>query len=123
MKVLDKAWKNCLKMWEWITNNLPEGFSEATEEIKDFIIDHLKKDWLKDNNYKRNIEQNCFLCEYNSKQKENEDCENCPAILACPEHPFHCTDEEHNYAYEPILFYKELMDRNARLKGDQNEST
>ena len=116
MKKLDRTWENCLRMWKWITNNLPKGFSEATEEIKDFIIDHLKWDWLKNNNFNRKIIQACFLCEYDKKHKGN--CDSCPAVLAYPEQEFHCTDDKHNYAYEPILFYKELMDRNARRKED-----
>ena len=116
MKVLDRSWKNCLRMWEWIIHNLPEGFSEAGEETKDFIIYHLKQDWLKDNNYNRKISQNCFLCDYDMKHKGG--CKSCPAVLAHPERPFHCTDGEHNYAYEPINFYEELMNRNARRKGD-----
>lgn len=118
MKVLDRAWENCLRMWKWITENLPDGFSEATEDIKDFIIDHLKQDWLKDNKFKRKINQDCFLCEHDMKYEGS--CENCPAVLAHPERSFHCTDDDYNYAYEPINFYKELMDRNARRKGESN---
>lgn len=118
MKALDRSWKNCLRQWKWVTDNLPEGFLEASEETKDFIIDHLKRDWLKDNKFKRNIVQDCFLCEYDKKYKG--DCENCPAALAHPKKPFHCTDEGYNYAYEPINFYEELMDRNARRKGESD---
>ncbi len=114
MKVLDRAWINCLKMWKWITNNLPEGFSEADDSCKDYIIDHLKQDWLKDNKFKKSIIQDCFLCEYDNKHKG--DCDSCPALLAHPEHFFDCTDLNYNYAYEPILFYKEIMDRNERRK-------
>ena len=116
MKVLDRSWINCLRMWKWITENLPDGFSEATDEIKDFIIDHLKKDWLKDNKYSRKISQDCFLCDYDNKHKG--DCDSCPAVLAHPERSFHCTDDKYNYAYEPINFYEELMSRNARRKGN-----
>ncbi len=116
MKALDRSWTNCLKMWKCITNSLPEGFSEASEEIKDFIIDHLKRDWLKDNKFSRNISLDCFFCDYDNKHKG--DCENCPAVLAHPERSFRCTDDEYNYAHEPINFYAELMNRNARRKGD-----
>ena len=118
MKVLDRAWDNTIKMWEWITTNLPEGFSEATEEIKYFITDHLKRDWLKNNKFNRKILQNCFLCEYDSKYKG--DCESCPALLAHPKHLFHCTDGDYNYAYEPIEFYNDLKNLNERRKGDQD---
>ena len=116
MKVLDKAWVNCLRMWKWITNNLPKGFSEATEEIKDFIIDHLKEDWIEDNNYTKIISQNCFLCDYD--RKHNGNCRSCPAALVHPECPFHCTDDEHNYAYEPVKFYQLIMSLNESRKGD-----
>ena len=116
MKKLDKTWINCLKMWEWITTHLPNGFSKASEEVKDFIIARLKQDWLKNNKFRRNIRQDCFLCEYDMEYEGN--CENCPAVLAHPKRRFHCTDTKYNYAYEPIKFYEELMDRNARRKGD-----
>ncbi len=118
MKVLDKALSNTIRMWKWITNNLPEGFSEATDEIKDFIINRLKKDWLKANGFKGRIIQDCFLCDYDQKHKGY--CKSCPAFLAHPERPFDCTDSGYNYAHNPILFYEELLDRNARRKGESN---
>ena len=116
MKELDRAWINTLKMWEWVTKNLPDEFSEASESVKDFIIDHLKQDWLKNTRFRRKISRDCFLCEYDMGYEG--DCENCPAVLAHPKRRFHCTDTKYNYAYEPIKFYEELMSRNARRKGD-----
>ncbi len=116
MKVLDRSWINCLRMWKWVSENLPDGFLESTEGMKDFVIDILKQNWLKKNKFTKEIAQDCFFCDYDNKYKG--DCENCPAVLAHPERPFHCTDDKYNYAYEPINFYEELMNRNARRKGD-----
>ncbi len=118
MKALDRSWTNCLRMWKWISENLPDGFSKASKEIKDFIIDHLKQDWLKNNKFVRKILHDCFFCDYDNKHGKK--CDNCPAVLAHPECPFRCTDKRYNYAYEPILFYKELIDRNAKRKGESS---
>ena len=114
MTPLDRAWVNCLRMWKWIIDNLPDGFSKASDDCKDYIIDHLKHDWLKDNKFKKRISQDCFLCEYDNKHKGN--CNSCPALLAHPERAFDCTNLDYNYTYDPLLFYKELIRRNARRK-------
>lgn len=117
MKALDKAWANCERMWKWISENLPDGFSEISEDTKDFIIDHLKCDWLQKNKFTKKIAQDCFFCEYDKKYGKNGDgCESCPAVLASPKTHFRCTDLDHSYAYEPIRFYNEISKLNTRRK-------
>lgn len=112
MKVLDKVWVNGLKMWKWISENLPDGFSEASKDIKDFIIDHLKQNWLQKNRFTKKIRNDCFFCEYDGKRKKQ--CISCPAKLASPEDDFDCITSDYNYAYEPRLFYNKILELNAK---------
>ena len=49
MKVLDRCWVNCLRMWKWLSENLPEGFLEKSNEEKEDIVDFLKNQWLEEN--------------------------------------------------------------------------
>ena len=61
MTVLDQSWKNCRRMWKWISENLPEEFSKFGQAKKDEVIRKLKAKWLKDNQFTKEIPQNCFF--------------------------------------------------------------
>ncbi|KKM77852.1 hypothetical protein LCGC14_1365870 [marine sediment metagenome] len=113
MKVLDKSWIDCLRIWKWITENLPDGFSETTKSIKDFIIESLKRQWLRENNFTKLLPNDCFFCAFD--QNYGDECNSCPARLV--EKHFHCTASEYNYAYEPEEFYNLLVKLDKKRRG------
>ncbi len=113
MKVLDRTWINCLRMWKWISENLPKGFSETTEEIKNFVIESLKRRWLRKNKFTELLPSDCFFCAYD--KKHGNECKSCPARLV--KRHFHCTDLEYNYAYEPVEFYNLLVKLDKKRRG------
>ncbi len=105
MTVLDRSWKNCLRMWKWISENLPDGFSAASGAVKEFVIDTLKRTWLKKNRFTNKMSNDCFFCAYD--EKYGDDCEHCPAKLV--ETHFHCGDWSYHYYFNPIEFYNRLI--------------
>ena len=107
MKVLDRAWINCLRMWKWISENLPDGFSELSDVIKRFIIKHLKIQWLRENKFTKPLLNDCFFCEVNQNSDAQTDCEKCPAVLVKKE--FCCMEDDFHYALDPINFYHRIL--------------
>ncbi len=110
MIVLDRSWKNCLRMWKWITENLPAGFSKKSHGDKEIIIDSLKKQWLKKNKFTNYIINACFFCEYD--RHHQNDCCTCPAGLV--ESDFHCDNTEQSYRHDPIKFYIRVLELNIK---------
>jgi len=109
---LDQVWENCLEMWKWIYENV-----KKEDDIED--IANLKIRWLKDNghsNYRRN---DCFFCQYASKNggifvaKTGNDtnhkyCPQCPGTLVSKQ--FHCEFKKSYVWYaKPKQFYKKLL--------------
>ncbi len=115
MKVLDRTWLNCLRTWEWVSGNLPEGFSESSKQMKEFVIESLKRQWLRENKFTKPLLNNCFFCEYD--KKHGDKCGHCPAGLV--RKGFHCTDCPHHFAYSPVAFYDHIanLDSRRRLRG------
>ena len=107
-----EAWIDCLRMWKWISENLPDGFSESVEDIKDFVIESLKRQWLRKNKFTKPFPNNCFFCAYDGKH--GNECESCPARLV--RRHFHCTDSGYNYAYEPVKFYNLLVELDKKRR-------
>ncbi len=102
MKVLDRSWTNCLRMWKWISENLPDGFSEATNDMKYFVIENLKSQWLQENGFFKWLPNDCFFCAYD--EKHGNGCASCPAGLV--KKGFRCYDAPYHYAMKPIDFYQ-----------------
>ncbi len=113
MKVLDRSWKNCLRMWKWITENLPEGFSESSDEDKEIIVNSLKKQWLEENRFTTYINNSCFFCDYDRKH-DNACTTSCPGCLVDPE--FHCDKTAYSYRHRPSDFYRKVLVLNAKRK-------
>lgn len=102
---LEEAWKYCMDMWEWISENY-EGKLNAG---------NLKKKWLKKNRIKREISHDCFFCEYASQHGEflksignnKYYCSNCPGTLISK--TFHCENHKsYHWIHDPKQFYKKL---------------
>ncbi len=115
MAVLNQSWKNCRRMWKWVSENLPEEFSKIDLVKKEEVIRKLKAKWLKDNRFTKRISQDCFFCEYD-KQHGNL-CMGCPAVLIEPN--FHCDDPEQSFRFEPIKFYIRILELDIRRRETQ----
>ena len=114
MKVLDRSWINCLRMWKWLSENLPEGFLEKPPLVKSIIIDSLKEKWLEKNRFTAYINNDCFFCDYDSKHKNN--CTTCPGRSVDPE--FHCLDEAYSHKHRPSDFYRQILVLNAKRRSE-----
>lgn len=112
MKVLDRSWVNGLKMWKWISENLPAGFSESSNAMKSYVIESLKRQWLRKNKFTKPLMNNCFFCAYDIKH--GNECESCPAALVIK--GFHCTDRDYNYTQNPIDFYHRILKLNSKRR-------
>jgi len=99
-------------MWDWISANLPYGFSESSTCMKEFVVESLKRQWLRENKFTKLITSNCFFCEYD--KKHGNSCESCPAGLV--EENFHCTDLPHHFAHNPIDFYQYIVKLNSKRR-------
>ncbi len=115
MKALDRVWLNCLRMWEWISENLPKGFSESSKQMKKFVIESLKRQWLRENKFTKPLQNDCFFCAYDGKH--GNECGHCPARLV--KEGFHCIDRDYHFAYDPVAFYHHMikLDSRRRLRG------
>ncbi len=119
MTNLDRCWKNCLRMWKWISENLPKGFSTLTWGEKKAIIDALKAQWLKENRFTKGIDRDCFFCDYANNR---DGCtESCPGRLIRT--GFHCNPPSglRSYAGDPKGFYRGLLalDKERKLALDK----
>ena len=112
MKVLDRCWKNCLRMWKWLSENLPEGFSESSNPMKEFVINGLKRQWLWKNKFTSPLQNDCFFCEYD--KKHGDACGRCPAGLV--KGGFHCADYNYHFAHDPVAFYQRIARLNPKRK-------
>ena len=114
MEKLDRAWVNCLRMWKWISRNLPDGFSEASNAMKQSVIQHLKIQWLRKNKFTQPLLNNCFFCEFNMNSAALTDCTKCPATLV--EKGFCCMEDDFHYALDPINFYQRILKLSKRRR-------
>ncbi len=105
MKVLDRAWINCLKMWRWVSKNLPDNFYDLLYEDREEVIINLKKKWLGKNRFTLSLNSDCFFCEYDRKHRD--DCNSCPAILV--DDSFHCRQASYDCFQHPKNFYKQVV--------------
>ncbi len=113
MTVLNRSWKNGLRMWKWVSENLPDGFSEASGDMKQFVIEALKREWLRKNHFTKSLLSDCFFCAYD--RKHGNECDSCPAGLV--KAGFHCLDWGYSYVNNPINFYERLVKLNKIRLG------
>ena len=112
MTKLDRCWKNCLRMWKWV--------SEQYDGSND--VPTLKGVWLKSHRF-RNIEANCVFCEWHQSHgggeceyQEVTICENCPGVyisksFCCQSYP------TYQYDANPKAFYRKLLQLDAKRTG------
>ncbi len=110
MTNLDRTWKNCLRMWKWVSENLPEGFAGKNGKDRRGIVYLLKARWMKDHRYGQ-ISEHCFFCEYNNEEYgEGGECGGCPGKLANPRfRSFWCQSKGMGWGVNPKAFYRRLV--------------
>ena len=101
-----------MRMWKWVSENLPKWFSKMTRAEKQAVVEDLKTKWLEQNRFTSPISHDCFFCAYDGKH--NDDCSTCPARQIKP--TFHCTDKFYCWGIKPKNFYREIARLNLRRK-------
>lgn len=115
MTKLDKCWKDCLRMWKWVHENLPKGFTKLTFDEKLAILNGLKAQWVTKHRFTRQIIENCFFCDY---ARTRHGCvRSCPGGMV--ELGFHCnpSDEKYSWVHNPKGFYRRLVKFDAKRKS------
>lgn len=109
MTVLDRCWKNCKRMWLWISTNLPKRFDSMNSYQKQKVVCDLKTVWLKKNGFTRPLDHDCFFCEYDAQHNDTAGrvCAYCPARLA--DSTFFCADGPYAYDKHPVEFYQKIV--------------
>ncbi len=110
---LNRAWFLCLQQWkDGIIKRLDEGSTETVGTLKEEWIDKL----MEQNDYdKEKIEFDCFFCEYDVQQFDDEaleTCQNCPGKLV--DEQFRCSNEEYHYYHKPRSFYARLLELSSK---------
>ncbi len=108
MTNLDRTWKNCLRMWEWISENWKQGMEAES----------MKSEWLRAHRFSDDMYNNCFFCEYMDRHRHQttfETCDGCPGALVSRR--FHCMNATYCFT-KPKAFYRELvrLDKKRRRK-------
>ncbi len=120
MTVLDRSWKNCLRMWKWISEHLPGGFSELDWDDKVAVLNALKRQWLTQYRFTKNIDENCFFCDYAHRRIIGGCDSHCPGKMV--NRNFHCNPSGHNiiapsWVRNPEAFYERLIELNKIRKA------
>lgn len=109
-KELDKVWKNCLKMWKWIVQQIDKG--------SELGVERLKMQWLETHGYKdKYIIAACFFCDYSKTNipiDESDICLNCPGKLV--DRRFCCGAVTYDYYKKPKKFYQKLLQLDAKRR-------
>lgn len=115
MTKLNRCWKNCLRMWKWISENLSDGFTGLSWDEKKVVVNGLKAQWLQEHRFTREIDRDCFFCNYANTKRGCYDF--CPGRLV--DKQFHCNPPsgKDSYAGNPKGFYRRLLELDAKRTG------
>ncbi len=101
MTNLDRTWKNCLRMWKWVTE---QKKARPFKSMRD-----LKIEWLAIHGFKRVILCNCFFCECAGEKGAEPDCRKCPGKQVSRR--FHCERySSYHWQNKPKAFYRKLLE-------------
>jgi hypothetical protein len=98
---LDKTWKRCLEMWEWIVDE---------DKYYPYSIESLKDNWIKKHYPNDHLRNDCYFCDY--KNAFENDCVGCPGKLVDSE--FDCMSGDYSYDCNPKEFLKKLKKLNKK---------
>lgn len=106
MTKLDRTWKNCLRMWKWISKRYDGSVGVET----------LKRMWMREHRFTKPRIAGCFFCDYTGRDKDNFFlCEKrCPGKTISSR--FDCQNKSYDYQSEPKRFYAKLLELDAKRK-------
>ena len=104
MTKLDRTWRNCLRMWKWVSENY-DG---------EVPMSQMKYKWLKENRFTKPIHGDCFFCDFAKDDPRDTGCHKCPGRLVSPR--FTCTAVTYSYVTKTKKFYKKLLELDAKRK-------
>ena len=118
MTVLDRSWKNCLRMWKWISENLSDGFMKLDFNRRRMVVYALKEKWMK-KHYHKSILFRCFFCHYDHNNNNNgsPSCANCPAKKVERRLGSHWCEHKYHWFMNPVNFYQYLLKLDAKRKS------
>ncbi len=110
MTKLDRCWKNCLRMWKWVSETYGNGEN----------INTLKREWLRSHRFKKSILAYCFFCQWAGDHGENrfvaeKGCTECPGRLV--DRRFKCGNVRYDYSSNPKAFYHKLLALDAKRRA------
>ena len=115
MTELGRSWKNCLRMWKWISENLPNGFMELNLDRCRMVVYALKEKWMKKHHYK-GILFHCFFCHYNDNNGGCL-CDNCPAKKVERRLGNYWCESKYHWFIDPVNFYQYLLKLDTKRRG------
>ena len=102
MTKLDRCWKNCLRMWKWVSENWEPGGS----------VSDLERQWIEFVFDGDEPEMSCFFCHYAIQISDN--CKDCPGRMA--DASFGCGKASYNWSSKPKAFYRKLLQLDAKRR-------
>ena len=110
MRSLDETWKLCKSMWRWVAEHYTEYFDVCDAKCA----------WLEQHGFAEDsIWANCFFCDYNHEDQDNERdfcCVACPGSLV--DLSFSCYNLDYNFEQEPKEFYNKIRRMDYARKRD-----
>jgi hypothetical protein len=101
---IDEVWKECLRMWRWISDKIRKM---KKEDLDISSVFDLKREWLTKNDYDlSSILNECFFCTVSPT------CRLCPGRKVDP--TFDCVGQEYDFFTKPIKFYNKLRSLNRK---------
>lgn len=116
MTKLDRTWKNCLRMWKWISENWRPGND---------IID-MKQDWLEKHRFTKPLEWDCFFCQWAVSHGQAfadmyQVCPHCPGRMV--DSLFKCSHRSYRFDRNPKKFYAKLLSLNEKRTQGETKIT
>ena len=113
---LEEAFVNCIDMWVYICDQLPEEFYELSETEKENLIETLKHDYVGGD-----MHNACYFCEYAAQVDKDSlvRCCYCPGQLV--QKSFRCDSPEYNYIDDPVKFLEKVQQLNEIRKAQGND--
>ena len=116
MNELDRCWKNCLRMWKWVSENLPEKFMGLNFDSRRTVVYALKEEWMERHQYK-GIVSYCFFCHYVSNNNDSFLCGYCPARKVEYRLKNYWCERKYHWSVDPVNFYQYLLKLDAKRRG------
>ena len=101
---LGQAYRDCLRMWKWIAEQVEGGCIDDVYK--------LKRRWFKEEQKKYaidSLDSDCFFCHYDMQKMGDRHaiCTYCPGRIV--DKRFNCINVSYHHTVTPVKFYKKLL--------------